>query len=103
MLQHISSINPQSIPQAQRRLAAGGGSEYGTASGPGSAVGGASISGSLRNLLTVSSVDNESFVSAQDTIADLADFDDLNDVLGERISSVCSYTRELKKSVFLER
>ena len=87
MLQHISSINPQSIPQAQRRLAAGGGSEYGTASGPGSAVGGASISGSLRNLLTVSSVDNESFVSAQDTIADLADFDDLNDVLGEFLYS----------------
>ena len=44
---------------------------------------GGSVTGSTRDGLTVSSVDNDSVVSAQDTIADLADFDDLNDVLGE--------------------
>ncbi len=38
------------------------------------------VSGSVRKgdqLLSVSSVDNESFVSAQDTIADLGDFEDV--------------------------
>ena len=34
-------------------------------------------------MLSVSSVDADSFVSAQDTIADLRDFDELNDIIGE--------------------
>jgi len=34
-------------------------------------------------LLSVSSVDQDSFVSAQDTIADLRDFEDLNEIVGE--------------------
>ncbi len=35
------------------------------------------------HLLSVSSVDLDSFVSAQDTIADLNDFEDLNEIKGE--------------------
>ncbi len=46
-------------------------------------------SGRSRNhLLSVSSVDNESFVSAQDTIADLADFEDLSILQGDLSASV---------------
>merc|ERR1719245_1965021 len=40
-----------------------------------------SICTSKGNLLSVSSVDQESFVSAQDTIADLNDFEDLTEIL----------------------
>lgn len=39
--------------------------------------------GSKCNLLSVSTVDQDSFVSAQDTIADLRDFDELIDIIGE--------------------
>ena len=39
----------------------------------------------IDGLLSVSSVDNESFVSAQDTIADLRDFDEL--LLGNDLSN----------------
>ena len=37
---------------------------------------------SKNQLLSVSSVDQDSFVSAQDTIADLNDFEDLNEIKG---------------------
>ena len=53
-------------------------------------------SGSLKrsNLLSVSSVDQESFVSAQDTIADLRDFEDL-DIAGSKGTSSELYFQAL--------
>ena len=53
-------------------------------------------SGSLKrsNLLSVSSVDQESFVSAQDTIADLRDFEDL-DIAGSKGTSTELYFEAL--------
>ena len=53
-------------------------------------------SGSLKrsNLLSVSSVDQESFVSAQDTIADLRDFEDL-DIAGNKGTSSELYFQAL--------
>lgn len=47
-------------------------------------------------MLSVSSVDQDSFVSAQDTIADLKDFEDLNDILEETDARQALYLEALE-------
>lgn len=47
-------------------------------------------------LLSVSSVDQDSFVSAQDTIADLRDFEDLNEIVGDTDAAQKLYLEALE-------
>merc|ERR1712223_751871 len=47
-------------------------------------------------LLSVSSVDQDSFVSAQDTIADLRDFEDLNEIVGDADAAQKLYLEALE-------
>jgi len=47
-------------------------------------------------LLSVSSVDQDSFVSAQDTIADLPDFEDLNEIVGDTDAAQKLYLEALE-------
>lgn len=55
-----------------------------------------SLSSTKGPLLSVSSVDQDSFVSAQDTIADLKDFEDLNDILVETDARQALYLEALE-------
>ena len=49
-------------------------------------------------MLSVSSFDNDSFVSAKDTVADLRDFEDLNDILQTEVDGGHSlYVNALKQ------
>jgi len=57
---------------------------------------GSTSSLSRHPLLSVSSVDQDSFVSAQDTIADLRDFEDLNEIVGETDATEKLYLEALE-------